>query len=131
MTFRKQFELGITEFNGRKFFECHDTFEDLWMHERGERKRFLQGLIQGSVGIFHATRGNFAGADSQLTKALQKLDGYSETYLGVDLVNLRQGLREFQDFFRRSIAAGELKYNSDLIPTIRYTFDPETMDDVS
>ncbi len=89
---RERFELGIAEFNEGKFFECHDTFEELWMEERGEAKRFLQGLIQGAVGIFHMIRGNLAGAESQLSKSLAKLGEYQSHYLGIDVAALRTGL---------------------------------------
>lgn len=124
MEYREQFELGIAEFNAGQFFECHDTFEELWMDERGERKRFLQGLIQGAVGIFHATRCNFTGAYSQLTKSLDKLTGFPAHYHGIDVDALRRGLEGVRDQIRDSVARGEPALDLAIIPKIIY--DPES-----
>ncbi|MEO5928496.1 MAG: DUF309 domain-containing protein [Candidatus Kapaibacterium sp.] len=131
MSYRNQFELGIAEFNEGRYFECHDTFEDLWMQERGERKRFLQGLIQGSVGVFHATRHNYTGAESQLTKSLTKLVEYPDMFLGIDVGGFRKGLEAFREFIRRSMASGNPTYDPDLIPHMNYSYDPATMSDLS
>lgn len=119
---REQFELGINEFNEGKFFECHDTFEAMWMEERGEARRFLQGLIQGAVGILHATRGNLPGAESQLSKSLAKLGEYPVRYLGIDVESLRTGLESV----RASLGGtgGLLRFDPMLIPTIDYSGDP-------
>ena len=53
------------------------------MEERGERRLFLQGLIQSAVGCYHLTNGNTTGALSQYTKALDKLQHYPASYLGI------------------------------------------------
>lgn len=127
MEYREQYELGIAEFNEGKFFECHDTFEEIWMDERGERKRFLQGLIQGAVGIFHATRCNFTGAYSQLTKSLDKLTGFPAQYLGIDVDALRQGLEKVRAQIRDSVARGEPVFDTEVIPKIIY--DPTSITD--
>jgi len=127
MDYRERFERGIAEFNEHLFFECHDTLEALWMEERGERRRFLQGVIQGAVGIFHASRRNFNGAESQLSRSIEKLAGYPPTFLGVDVASLRNGLDAFRDSIREYTAKGSLDYDPLLIPTIAYTYDPESM----
>ncbi len=127
MDYREQYELGIAEFNNGEYFECHDTFEDLWMHERGDQKRFLQGLIQGAVGIFHATRNNFNGSESQLTKAIDKLAGFPGRYSGVDVDALRNGLIALRLSIRKSTAKGSPSYNPDVIPKIDYVYDEATM----
>src|SRR3954467_9539412 len=118
MQFLEQYEGGIAEFNDGRYFECHDTLEELWMDERGERRRFLQGLIQGAVGLFHATGGNFTGANSQLTKSLEKLDLFGERFLGVDLDALRDELREVRAIIRRGIASGVERFDPESLPSI-------------
>lgn len=123
---REQFELGIAEFNEGKFFECHDTFEALWMDERGEPKRFLQGLIQGAVGVFHATRGNLAGAESQLSKSLAKLGEYRNHYFGVDVEALRTGLQALYHSVSDGRRRGTEQIDLDFLPTIVYSYDPES-----
>ena len=88
-TFEEQFQRGVDLFNEKEFFECHDAFEDLWHEERGERRLFLQGLIQAAVGCYHLSNGNVSGALSQYQKSLDKLAQYPAAYLGLDIERLR------------------------------------------
>ena len=129
MDYRDNFELGIAEFNEERFFECHDTFEFLWSEERGERKRFLQALIQGAVGLFHAKRRNPNGAQSQLAKSIEKLSDFPPAYLGVDVASLRSGLAAFLASIRESAVKGSTDYDPALIPKIVYVYDPDSMPD--
>jgi predicted metal-dependent hydrolase len=89
---RALFEKGVAEFNAGLFFECHDTLEDLWSGVRGPSRDFFQGLIQVSVAFYHLTRGNLAGAESLLQRALGRLAKYPERYYGFDLAVLRAEL---------------------------------------
>jgi hypothetical protein len=57
---------GIREFNGREWFECHETVEDLWIGSEGETRDFYQGIIQIAVALHHWRNGNFGGAVSLL-----------------------------------------------------------------
>jgi uncharacterized protein len=86
--FEAGFVRGVELFNQKAFFECHDIFEDLWHLERGERRLFLQGLIQAAVGCYHLSNGNTTGAVSQYTKSLAKLETYPGSYLGIDVARL-------------------------------------------
>ncbi len=74
---------GITLFNRRAFFECHEVLEEAWTPERGPRRLFLQSLIHVAVGLYHHQRGNPEGACRQLRKALRKLSGYLPACEGV------------------------------------------------
>jgi predicted metal-dependent hydrolase len=90
--FEEQFAHGVELFNTKQFFDCHDAFEELWMEERGERRLFLQALIQAAVGCYHLSNGNTTGAISQYQKALAKLEQYPASYLGLDAEDLTQRL---------------------------------------
>jgi predicted metal-dependent hydrolase len=57
---------AIREFNGREWFECHETVEDLWIGSEGEVRDFYQGIIQIAVALHHWRNGNFGGAVSLL-----------------------------------------------------------------
>jgi predicted metal-dependent hydrolase len=126
---REQYEAGIAEFNSGEFFECHDTLEQLWMETRGERRRYLQGLIHTAVGIFHAGRGNFKGADSQLGLGIEKLNDYAPHYLGVDVEALLADLAALRASIIAGVASGEDRFDPLLVPQIIYTFDPDSMQD--
>jgi predicted metal-dependent hydrolase len=80
---------GVAEFNSGKFFECHDTLEEIWQGTRGPARDFFQGLIQISVGFYHLRNGNLRGGQSQLEKGLKALQRYGDRYAGMELENLR------------------------------------------
>jgi predicted metal-dependent hydrolase len=88
--FNKIFQHGVDLFNKKEFFDCHDAFEELWMEERGERRLFLQGLIQAAVGCHHLSNGNTSGAISQYTKSLDKLRQYPDDYMGLEMQTFRK-----------------------------------------
>lgn len=72
-------------FNAGLFFETHEHLEQFWRSQpRGQIRRFLQGLIQISVGFHHAQRGSYDGAVNQLTKGLEKAAGATGAVLGLD-----------------------------------------------
>ena len=72
-------------FNAGLFFEAHEHLEHFWaIQPKGPTKRFLQGIIQISVGFHHACRGKYDGAINQLGKGLEKTLGTSGEFLGLD-----------------------------------------------
>jgi hypothetical protein len=72
-------------FNAGLFFEAHEHLERHWaIQPRGATKRFLQGIIQISVGFHHAHEGNYDGAVNQLAKGLEKTAGTVGEMLGID-----------------------------------------------
>jgi uncharacterized protein len=89
---RGLFARGVAQFNAGLFFECHDTLEELWSGVRGPSRDFFQGLIQVAVAFHHLTRGNLAGAESLLQRALGRLAKYQDRYFGFDLAGLRAEL---------------------------------------
>jgi hypothetical protein len=61
-------------FNAHLFFETHEILEHAWVGmPAGSLRRSVQGLIQVSVGFYHAERGSLSGAVNQLRKGLEKL----------------------------------------------------------
>jgi predicted metal-dependent hydrolase len=80
---------GVAEaaacFNAGLFFEAHEHLEGYWRElAPAPTKRFVQGLIQVSVGFHHAMRGSYQGAVNQLGKGLSKLGDAPEGALGLD-----------------------------------------------
>jgi uncharacterized protein len=87
-------ERGIALFNAREFFQCHEVLEDIWMHEKAPRKRFLQSIIHYAVAFYHEGRANRVGALRQLRKGIAKLAPYVPVYEGVDTSRMfDEGLR--------------------------------------
>ena len=72
-------------FNAGLFFEAHEHLEHSWAAQpKGSTKRFLQGIIQISVGFHHACGGKYDGAINQLGKGLEKTLGTTGEFLGLD-----------------------------------------------
>ena len=82
------FKKGIEYFNTTYYFEAHDTFEEIWMDERGEDVRFYQGLVQLATGFYHLRMDNLKGAESQLSKGVAKLEKYKPEYRNLELTEL-------------------------------------------
>ena len=83
-------ERGIALFNHGAYFECHEVLEEVWTPERGDRRLFLQSLIHVAVGLYHHERGNPAGAQRQLRKALRKLARYLPACEHIDTARLER-----------------------------------------
>ncbi len=76
---------GIDQFNGRQYFESHETWEELWGGEHGPARQFYKGLIQAAVALHHAAGGNARGAASLLRRARGHLGRYRGRYLGLEV----------------------------------------------
>lgn len=75
-------------FNAGLFFEAHEHLEHFWAAQpKGPTKRFLQGIIQISVGFHHACTGKYYGAINQLGKGLEKTFGTTGEFLSLDCNN--------------------------------------------
>ncbi|TVY04142.1 DUF309 domain-containing protein [Cohnella terricola] len=87
----ERFVAFVTYFNrDRDYFECHEVMEELWL-ENG-RSSLLQGLLQAAVGLHHWDNGNRSGAVKLMKASLDKLGGYPDEMLGLDLRSLRDEL---------------------------------------
>src|SRR3989338_8643350 len=85
---RKQetFWRGIDCFNQRRFFDCHEALEAIWLEELEAEKPFYQGLIQVAAG-FHQLleKRNPKGALSLVSAGAEKLRRYPPAHGGLDL----------------------------------------------
>ena len=79
---------GIRLFNEEYFFEAHEVLEEVWRHEHGEPRLFLQGLIQVCAAYHHFQNGNLVGAITLLQRGADKMRHYPPRYLGIDASGL-------------------------------------------
>jgi len=91
----QQFARGIEQFNQSRFFEAHETWEEIWLSAAEPEKTFLQGIIQVAAAFHHYTRGNPAGAQSLLRQGLNKLEKFPNHYGGIRLEALRSAARQW------------------------------------
>src|SRR5262245_65605224 len=76
---------GVVLFNRRDFFEAHEVWEALWLSpDVGEDRRFVQGLIQAAVGLYHFGTGKLRGAKKLYGTARAYMEAYASPYLGLD-----------------------------------------------
>ena len=79
----------MTLFNAGEFWKAHEAWEAVWLASDGERKQFLQGLIQLAAVCYHLDRDNRRGAERLLEASLARLDPLPETCGGIALEELR------------------------------------------
>lgn len=83
---------GVELFNQGKFFDSHEVLEELWMECSGERKKFLQGIIQVAVAFHHLRKSNFIGASRLLSAGIEKLSSFDSAQQLIDLPPLLAAL---------------------------------------
>tara|TARA_Y100000590_G_C15649634_1_gene988231 strand:+ start:863 stop:1237 length:375 start_codon:yes stop_codon:yes gene_type:complete len=76
---------GLKSFNDHSFYDAHEYWEDLWSDFRLKDAKFIQGLIQLSVGYFHISNLNINGAKGLLNKCLLKFESYGPQSRGLDV----------------------------------------------
>lgn len=104
----EQYREGLRLFNEEEFFDCHDVLEELWSEATGAEKKFIQGLIQASIALFHFGNENFGGAKKLYVSARKNLDPFGDCFMGIKLGAF---LEDFQRCFQ------ELLDNTEVYPT--------------
>ena len=76
---------GIEAFEKHEFYDAHEYWEDLWSDYRLRDAKFIQALIQLSVGYFHITNNNKNGALGLLNKCIPKFEQYLPSHREIDV----------------------------------------------
>lgn len=69
---------ACAEFNSGKYYECHETFEEIWQEEQGEVRDLYKGLIQVAAAFVHVSRGGYKGANRLLVTGVGYLAPYRQ-----------------------------------------------------
>ncbi len=85
---REALAKAIREFNSWRFYDCHETLEDVWRAEPGDVADFYQGIIKVAAGFHHLLRSNHKGTVNLLGHALTLLEPYRPSRLGVNVQRL-------------------------------------------
>jgi len=83
-----EYYLFFEKFNEREYYECHDLLEEIWLPNR--QNRFLQGLLQVAVAIYHFENGNIYGSRALFQSAYQYLQPYRPFFWDLDLEPVMQ-----------------------------------------
>ncbi len=82
-------ERGVELFNGGRYWEAHEAWEEAWTPDRrGPDGRFYKGLIQVAAGCLHYRRGNRRGALNKWRSGADHLRPYLPAHRGLDLAGL-------------------------------------------
>ncbi|MED4755180.1 DUF309 domain-containing protein [Brevibacillus choshinensis] len=83
MRYPGQYLQFIEKFNEGEYYECHDLLEEIWMENKSDK--FLQGLLQMAVGLYHREYGNIKGARWMFGNARKYLTRYGPIHWGLDV----------------------------------------------
>lgn len=82
----RNLEQACHEFNTGRYYECHETLEEIWQEEQGEVRDLYKGLIQVAAAFVHISRGGYKGANRLLGTAVMYLAPYrAEGAMGFDV----------------------------------------------
>jgi predicted metal-dependent hydrolase len=117
---------GILFFNERDFFEAHEVWEDLWQECAGPERRFIQGLIQAAVALYHFGNGNTRGASKLYHSSRKYMEAYESPYLGLDHAAFwRHMERCFAEVLAAPAPEHGARLNEELIPVLALDPPPD------
>jgi predicted metal-dependent hydrolase len=115
---------AVREFNSWRFYDCHETLEDIWREAGGksveaETAGFYQGIIKAAAGFHHLLRDNHKGAVNLLSDSIRLLEPYRPATLGVDVEGLLAGVRRALDRVLELGPERLREFDRSLIPVIQ------------
>jgi hypothetical protein len=118
---------GVLFFNDHDFFEAHEVWEALWMESHGDERKFVQGLIQAAVGLFHFSGGNLGGAIKLYRSSRDYMKPCGSPYMGLDNDAFWLRMEEcFRPLLTTTPPERSLRPDPALIPVIQLEPPPET-----
>jgi predicted metal-dependent hydrolase len=119
---------ALEQFNTWRFYDCHETLEDVWLETGGKTDgtpltAFYHGLIKAAAGFHHVLRNNHKGAVTLLADALRLLSPYAPTTLTVDVRSLTEDLRTSLDRLMELGPERLPDFDRSSIPQITYDTD--------
>jgi predicted metal-dependent hydrolase len=95
-------EKGITLFNEGKFFEAHEAWEALWLHEQdADEKKFLGGLLMAAGSFQHYGNKQCSGASVLLNKGIPMIEAGLNAHPNLRLFEFVIALNRLKDEFSR------------------------------
>ena len=116
---------GIEEFNAWRFYDCHETLEDVWQEAGGKSAdaslaSLYHGLIKAAAGFHHLLRNNYKGALTLLSDSLRLLEPFRPSALGIDVERLIRDVRDALDAVRDLGPQRVAEFDRAKIPSISF-----------
>ncbi len=123
MRYPGQYLQFIEKFNEGEYYECHDLLEEIWMENKSDK--FLQGLLQMAVGLYHREYGNIKGARWMFGNARKYLLRYGPVHWGLDV----KGVIEYIEACERALPEADeiphAKAKAMAFPSLRLRIDTQ------
>jgi uncharacterized protein len=83
----KKMAEGVTLFNEQKYWECHESLEEVWLEDRNDSARNVYwAVIQVAAVCIHYRDQKLIGAQGMLVKAKEKFKRCHEQKVLTDIV---------------------------------------------
>lgn len=122
---------GVLFFNRGEYFEAHEVWEALWRDTAGPERRFIQGLIQAAVCLYHAGNGNVLGSRRLFHSGRRYMSGFPDRHLGLDAVCFWNMMERTLAGFLADRSATSATLQMDCIPKIALVPEPHCWPDDS
>jgi hypothetical protein len=109
---------GVEQFNGREYWECHETLEMLWRAEPQRVRDLYQGVLQVGVGFHHLLNRNYVGALKMLRRGLPRLRDLPEVCHGLHVAELYRDARAVHDLVVALGPERVAEFDADRLPRI-------------
>jgi hypothetical protein len=84
----KKMEEGVHLFNEQKYWECHESLEEIWLEDRTDNARYIYwAVIQVAAACIHYRDGKITGASGMINKAKEKFKKARELHVLTPVVD--------------------------------------------
>jgi uncharacterized protein len=92
-------QASIQLFNEQRYWECHETMEQIWRKEpKGPEKDVQQGLILAASALVHHQKNENEVCLNMIPRTLEKLGSWREDkYLTLDVAKLKANLHRIYE----------------------------------
>ena len=91
---------GKKEFLDGRYYDAHETWEDLWSDYYLKDRKFVQGLIQLSVSFVHLKNNNMIGAKSLLKKSKAKFLDFEGVHRSISMNKLKNEMNKVEKVYQ-------------------------------
>ena len=91
---------GKKEFLDGKYYDAHETWEDLWSDYYLKDRKFVQGLIQLSVSFVHLKNNNMIGAKNLLKKSKAKFSDFEGVHRSISMNKLKIEMNKVEKVYQ-------------------------------
>jgi len=92
-------KLSVGLFNEQRYWECHETMEQIWRREKNkDEKDVQQGFILAASALVHYQKNENDVCLGMIPRTLARLEKWAEsTYFSLNVQRLKEGLKEIKD----------------------------------